>query len=174
MDVGFNDSQGNGSKMLSQTAEHALRATLYLARQPEGARVGAERIAREIGAPQHYLASTLGALAGAGVITSRRGRFGGFALARPACEIRVADVTGVFDSIDGPARCLLADRPHCSESPCSAHEHWLCAQRAALAVLSETVLAQMIGDGGDEPHDVTRPDAGDHGTSQSSNIGSST
>ena len=54
--------------MLSQTSEHAIRALLYLAQQPAGEPVPADRIARALGAPGNYLGKTLQLLARRGEI----------------------------------------------------------------------------------------------------------
>ena len=52
--------------MLSNTADYALRAILVLARassEPRATALRADEIARAIGAPRNYLATTLNALA---------------------------------------------------------------------------------------------------------------
>ncbi len=58
--------------MLSATAEHALRAVLYLAQTPEATVVPADKIAETLGAPRNYLAKTLNVRAKAGVVRSSR------------------------------------------------------------------------------------------------------
>jgi Rrf2 family protein len=84
--------------MLSQKARYALRSLVALARA-EGAQVTAGDLSTRAGAPRKFLEAILLELARRQIITSRRGNFGGYALARPASEITFAEVIRV---IDGP------------------------------------------------------------------------
>jgi Rrf2 family protein len=133
---------------LSQTAEHALRAVLYLARQPNGARISAESIAEALAAPRNYLSKTLGALAKAGVITSARGPNGGFRLAVPAGELSLARVVRPFTESIGTAVCLAGDRECDGRNPCSTHEHWSAVQAELLAPMERTTIADLLGQPG--------------------------
>lgn len=130
---------------LSQTAEHALRAVLYLARQPHGARVPAELIAEALAAPRNYLAKTLGALAKAGVITGARGPHGGFRLAVPAGQLSLARVVRPFTDAAGSAVCLAGDRACDARRPCAAHERWSAVQADLLAPMERTTIADLLG-----------------------------
>jgi Rrf2 family protein len=133
---------------LSQTAEHALRAVLYLAREPNGARVPAETIADALAAPRNYLAKTLGALVKAGVITSARGPHGGFRLAIPAADLNLARVVRPFMEPIGSAVCLAGDRACDGRDPCTTHERWSAVQADLLAPMERTTIADLLG----QPH----------------------
>jgi Rrf2 family protein len=130
---------------LSQTAEHALRAVLYLARQPNGTRVPAEVIARSLDAPRNYLSKTLGVLAKSGVITSARGPTGGFRLEVPAEELTLARVVRPFRETNGSPVCLTGDRECNAESPCSTHAQWSALQAEILAPMERTTIADLLG-----------------------------
>lgn len=130
--------------MLTQTAQHALRALLYLARQPEGAVVPAGRMAEATGAPARYLAKTLQVLAGVGLVRGTRGREGGYTLAVPAVSIRVGDVIAAFEGEEAPQRCLLGDRACQPEAPCAAHMRWREAQLRATESVSRIRLSDLL------------------------------
>ncbi len=68
----------------------------------------AETIAAEQGISHKFLEGILGDLRRAGVVTSRRGGGGGYALARPASAITVADV---IRAVDGPIVSVRGERP---------------------------------------------------------------
>lgn len=131
--------------VLSQTAEHALRAVLYLARQPSGARVPAESIAEALAAPRNYLAKTLGTLAKAGVITSARGPTGGFRLEIPAAELSLARVIRPFSESNGPEACLTGGRRCDAREPCTTHAKWSAVQAESLAPMKRTTIADLLG-----------------------------
>lgn len=84
--------------MLSDTARYAIRALVVLAQRAPAA-VSILEIAEQAGAPRKYLESILLRLRKDGLLVSQRGRTGGYALARPAEEIAVADM---IRSVDGP------------------------------------------------------------------------
>jgi Rrf2 family protein len=130
---------------LSQTAEHALRAVLYLARQPNGTRIPAEAIADALSAPRNYLSKTLGTLAKAGVITSARGPHGGFRLAVPATELSLAAVIGPFGDSNGSPVCVAGGRPCNADRPCPTHERWSAVQAELLAPMERTTIADLLG-----------------------------
>jgi Rrf2 family protein len=110
--------------VLSQTAEYALRAVLYLAERGETDPVRVGEMARALGLPQNYLSKTLHALVRSGVLSSVRGPQGGFRLARPAARLPLAVVVAPFDVITERRRCLLG-RPECSDrGACAAHHAW--------------------------------------------------
>jgi len=84
--------------MLSQKARYALRALVELAREPATQRTAAE-IAVRADAPRKFLEAILLELARRGLIVSRRGKLGGYVLAKPPEAISFAEVIRV---IDGP------------------------------------------------------------------------
>ncbi|HEX6859768.1 MAG TPA: Rrf2 family transcriptional regulator [Caulobacteraceae bacterium] len=84
--------------MLSQKARYALRSLVALVRA-DGVQLTAGELSTRSGAPRKFLEAILLELARGGVVISRRGKFGGYALARPAAGISFAEVIRV---IDGP------------------------------------------------------------------------
>jgi Rrf2 family iron-sulfur cluster assembly transcriptional regulator len=131
--------------MLSQTSEHAIRAMLYLAQQPAGEPVPADRIARALGAPGNYLGKTLQLLARRGLLASARGPSGGFRLLAPPEGIALADVVTAVDDAPRPAAvCLLGNRPCRAAAPCAAHARWSGVQQELWAPLRRTTIADLL------------------------------
>ena len=140
-----NPLRSPGRPLLSLTAEYALRAVLALARA-NGRGLKATRIADDTGTPRNYMSKTLNALAKEGIITSRRGPTGGFALGRPASEISVAQIVRTFCEERAPARCLLADRACNPEAPCAVHDRWSEVVAATQAPLDMSIAELLEGD----------------------------
>jgi Rrf2 family iron-sulfur cluster assembly transcriptional regulator len=130
--------------MMNQTAEHAIRAIVYLAQQPAGAAVPAERIAEAIGAPANYLGKTLSALARQGLVTGSRGPGGGYRMSRPAREISFADVVSAFSEARPQPMCLLGDRPCSAAAPCWAHDRWTRLREEMMEPLARTTIADLL------------------------------
>ena len=84
--------------MLSSKARYALRALVELARS-DGAQVTAGELAERADAPRKFLEAILLELSRRSIVVSRRGKLGGYSLARAPAEISFAEVIRV---IDGP------------------------------------------------------------------------
>ena len=132
--------------MLSQTAEYALRAALFLARDQNRRPIPAETIARALGAPANYMSKTLNALAKAGIVNGMRGPTGGFMLVRDPAELTVAEVVGTFDEPPARPMCLLGGRPCNAQNPCQAHMRWTAVTAAMRAPLTATTVANLLTD----------------------------
>jgi len=137
--------------MLSQTAEYALRTVLFIAGHADEGPARAEEMAASLRIPRNYLSKTLHRLAQAGVLTSTRGRGGGFLLARRPEDIPLLDVVGLFDQIEPRRQCLLG-RPVCSDQhACEAHVQWKDVSERVARFFSETSVADLLGPGEPRP-----------------------
>lgn len=137
--------------MLSQKAKYALRALLYLAVQPQGSSASIAEIAEGARAPKKFLEAILLEMKLAGLLESRRGRFGGYGLARPSRDISFADVIRVADGPLALAPCAsrtaFAPCEDCTDVESCAIRSALIAGRDAIAsVLENWSLAQALGE----------------------------
>jgi Rrf2 family protein len=89
--------------MLSQKAKYALRAVLLLAGSESP--VTARDIAAREGLPLKFLETILVVLRDAEIVTSRRGRTGGYRLARSATAISFGEVIRAIDGPLAPIKC---------------------------------------------------------------------
>lgn len=143
-----NSSSPGQHRILTKTADYALRALLVLARHGAGRAMSAEHIAELTGTPPNYTSKTLYALARAGLLRSMRGPTGGFALGVDPGSISIAHVIDVFADPPEIPRCLLGTGPCDSTNPCAAHEHWKRVATAARAPLLSTTIADLLVDAG--------------------------
>ncbi|MBM5824247.1 MAG: Rrf2 family transcriptional regulator [Cyanobacteria bacterium M_surface_10_m2_119] len=97
--------------MLSRQASHALKALLELAHRPLQWQ-STHELATAQQLPEPMLEQLLLRLRRAGLLTARRGRLGGFRLARPAAEISVAAVlAGLGDNLSSVDPASPPDSP---------------------------------------------------------------
>lgn len=89
------------SLQITNQADYALRAMLYLARLGYGKKAPSNVIAEEMNMSRIFLSRINTQLVNARLITTWRGARGGIALTRPASEISVYDV---LTAVDGPIR----------------------------------------------------------------------
>lgn len=90
--------------MLSMKAKYALRALIVLAKNDRKMRAS-KSIAQDADVPQKFLDNILQELRQHGLVSSKRGIFGGYYLARPSSEIMVGDLIRIIDGPLAPVRC---------------------------------------------------------------------
>jgi Rrf2 family protein len=141
--------------MLSQKAKYALRALVELARA-EGAQLTAGELALRADAPRKFLEAILLELSRQRLVTSRRGKFGGYVLARPPAEISFAEVIRV---VDGPLALAPCVSPRlgmrkCDDCPdlaaCALREALARARDATAQVLEAYSLEAAVASSGDD------------------------
>ena len=129
--------------MLTRSAEYAVRALSLLSlRQGDGALRAAE-IAAELGLPPQFLTKILRRLTATGLVSSQRGRAGGFRLARPADEVALLDVVEPFQEGMEGVECLLGQRDCSDRAACPLHERMERIRRDFHDLLSGTTLAEV-------------------------------
>ena len=92
--------------MISQRARYAFKALFFIARAKPGDTAQSQDIAAAESIPQAFLEQILAELKRAGLLVSRRGRDGGYRLARAAEAISMADILRLIDGPVAPLRCL--------------------------------------------------------------------
>jgi Rrf2 family protein len=128
--------------MLNQTVEYALRAVIYVARDPSASFRAAE-VASEINAPRNYVAKILSQLARVGILESVRGPTGGFRLAAPATTVHLADVVAAFRR-PAEQRCLLGHGVCGSNPSCGAHRRWAPIAKTLDGFFADTTIADLL------------------------------
>lgn len=137
--------------MLSKATEYALRALIYIwVRNTSDHRAGFREIAREIEAPEQYTAKILQQLVKKGIISSAKGRGGGFYFEKDKQEITVYEIINIFEGQEYFTRCGLGLSMCNSKNPCPMHEEYAeIRNRFHSMVENESIatLAQKVSDG---------------------------
>ena len=130
---------------LSHLADYAVVLMTAAARYPAGARLSATELAGDTGVPLPTAQKLMGQLAACGLLSSVRGAGGGFALARSATEISLADIV---EAVEGPIAMTVCSegRNDCAlDAHCRVKPHMGIvghAVRGALGAVSLTELAR--------------------------------
>jgi Rrf2 family nitric oxide-sensitive transcriptional repressor len=105
----------------------------------------AQRIAEGTQVPEDYLSKVLQQLVRGGVLTSQRGRHGGFQLARPAAEISMLAVVNAVEPIPRIEKCPLGLREH-GVVLCPLHRRLDNAYGLVQKAFAETTLDELVTD----------------------------
>ena len=128
---------------LTRAADYAVRVMVHLATLPAEKRAFLPDLSEATSAPESFLSKVMQALSRAGLVTSKRGKAGGFAILQRGRE---ATMREVIEAIDGPIclnLCLNRGKDCERKSWCPAHPVWARAQRAMIDVLMSVTVAAM-------------------------------
>lgn len=136
---------------MTEGVEWAAHCVLLLAALPDNATLPTSRLAEYHGVPAPYLAKSLQALAGAGIVSSVTGRHGGYRLARPPSEITLVDVVLAVDGDEAFFRCTEIRKrgptsgvPRAYSSLCGIARAMGRAEDAWRAELAQTTIADLV------------------------------
>ena len=129
--------------IFSKKCEYGMQAVLYLAAQDVGTIIPAEQISRVLKIPKEFISKILQSLRESGIISSTKGKSGGFCLAKPSSEIKLIDVVEAIDGLEMFDSCVLGF-PECSpDTPCPVHDKWGDLRTQALEMLTSETLDKL-------------------------------
>ena len=134
--------------MLTKKGKYGLKAMVHLAGLLPSAIAQVTEIAETNSISKKFLDHILTELRNAGFVYSKKGRGGGYALARPANEIRLGAIIRVLDGPLAPIACasVTAFRP-CSDCndlrACAVRLVMIEARNAVADLLDNRTLAEL-------------------------------
>ncbi len=132
------------SRIFTVTTEHAVRAMVRLSKLAPGESILGRELAVRTSIPGNYLSKVLVTLRNAGLVQTSRGQGGGYRLAKPAAEIKLAEIVELFEgAVDGIGCVLGEDHACCDELGCAAHQRWKRVVEAYVEFLSASTLAEV-------------------------------
>ncbi len=120
---------------LSKKSDYALLAMRHLAANSDRGAVSSRELAEAYNIPAELLAKVLQKLVRGRLLESHQGIRGGYALARPATNVSVADV---IQAVDGPLTVTA-----CSETDHSCDQYSKCNIRDPLWRIKDRILAAL-------------------------------
>lgn len=129
---------------LTNLADYAVVLMCSIAQTDK--RLSAQDLSASSNIPVPTVSKILNSLSRSGLLDSKRGLKGGFALSRPACEISVADI---IESIDGPicmTSCVDSENGDCGlDQICMMRPRWQVINRAVRMALDNVKLSVITG-----------------------------
>lgn len=131
---------------VSAKADYAIRAAAELAAISADQHLKRDQIATAQKIPSKFLETILLDLKHTGIVKSTRGADGGYALARPAADISLADV---IRAVDGPMATVRGERVESVEYEGNARalrDVWVAVRASLRRVLETTSLQDLVDD----------------------------
>lgn len=133
--------------MLTKKGKYGLKALVHLSRLPAGQLAFVGEIARSNSIPKKFLDAILVELRNAGFVQSRKGKDGGYRLAKLPAEIKIGHVIRVLDGPLAPIPCASQTQyqrcEDCDETVCEVRHMMLEVRHAVADVLDNRSLAEM-------------------------------
>jgi len=134
--------------VLTNKGKYGLKAMVHLAGIEPGALAQVADIAQTNSISKKFLDHILTELRHAGLVYSKKGKGGGYALARPASDIRVGAIVRALDGPLAPIPCasVTAFRPceDCGDlRTCAVRQVMVEARNAIASVLDNRTLAEL-------------------------------
>lgn len=125
---------------LSATDVYAFQALAYLGMQELSRWVSSEEISEATGVHRPYLVRILAALSARGIVKSKKGIGGGYALARKPNFISLCEVVRAVDGPVAPLSCISLNW----HEPC--HEEGRCHARASVYTRMRDAMLEVLGE----------------------------
>jgi Rrf2 family protein len=128
------------SIIFSRKCEYGIQAVLLLTTEQQGGIHSAEEIANRLKIPKEFVSKILQELTANGIVLSKKGKSGGFALAKKPNELKLLDIVLAIDGPDIFNRCVLGF-PNCSDKdPCPLHYKWSQMINQTFEMLSDETM----------------------------------
>lgn len=135
--------------MLSSKAKYGLKALAHLARRTDEKAVLIAEIAEQEMIPKKFLDAILLEIKNAGLLSSKKGKGGGYSFAIPPEKITVGDVVRLLDGPLAPVQCASRTAyKRCAdcadERRCAVRRVMLPVRDAIAAILDAVSLADLV------------------------------
>lgn len=121
---------------------------MYIAMMEDTRRfVQAEEIAEKLAVPRHFMSKTLKKLAKAGVLSSSKGKTGGFALRPETAAIQLIEIFNLTDGPETFRSCSMRMQACHHSNPCPLHGQMEVVKAQLRQVLSKTTIGALLKDG---------------------------
>ena len=124
---------------------------LALARNPGDGWLSVPTVSAAMAIPQRFLPRVMADLVEAGLVVGRRGRTGGYRLARPSDAISLLDIIAAAEPEPDERLCILRGGPCDLNGRCAVHDAFGGAREAMLERLGATSLAEVAGTARSDP-----------------------
>jgi Rrf2 family protein len=132
--------------MLGKTTEYAIRALVYIYIQNQkGKRPGYKEIAKEIDSPEQFTAKVLQNLARVQMVSSMKGRGGGFYFEESKSTLSLYEVIKVVEGEKVFSKCGFGLKECDCDSPCPMHEDYFPVREGFHQLATNATIQSLAG-----------------------------
>jgi len=109
---------------LNTTTQYAIKVMSHMAKNDDNNFYNAKDISEKLSIPYKYLTRIMAKLVNSNIITSTRGREGGYSLSKKPEQINIIDILKAMDENIVEDSCLLGTGSCNENKRCSMHDKW--------------------------------------------------
>lgn len=129
--------------LISRTSQYAIQSLIYIATQNSDEPILSREVAERLQVPAAYLAKIMQMLSKGGLVTSFRGRLGGFCLRESPDKIDLMRVLMVTEGAEFTQDCVLGLKVCSEETACPMHQRWKPIKEEIITMLQKQTLATL-------------------------------
>ncbi len=131
---------------LTSRGNYGILAVFYIAKQAKSAFIAIDEIAENTEIPKPYLSKILQNLCRGGILLSRRGTGGGFALSRPADQISLREIVEIIEGKIYIVNCLLTPSQCGKAEDCAISPIWVGVQDFILEIIASITIGDIVNE----------------------------
>ncbi|MFZ2322878.1 MAG: Rrf2 family transcriptional regulator [Ignavibacteriaceae bacterium] len=124
----------------SKKCEYGLQAILFMAAHENLCVCPAEEISSKLNIPKEFISKILQSLTESGIVESKKGKAGGFKLAKRPSKIKLIDIVDAIDGLESFNSCVLGFSNCSPDNPCPVHDQWGTLRVKAYEMLSSETI----------------------------------
>ena len=125
---------------LNTTSQYAIRIMTFIVQNNNDKLFNAKKISEALEIPYKYMTNIMTQLVVANIITSTRGREGGYSIAKEPSEIKIIDILEAVKECLHETDCLLGIGACNKNKKCALHDKWKEPQKSILDMFQNTTL----------------------------------
>jgi Rrf2 family protein len=129
--------------LISRTSQYAIQSLIYIATQEQDLPILSRQVAERLHVPAAYLAKIMQVLCKGGLVSSFRGRLGGFCLAERPEKIDLMRILLITEGQEFTKDCLLGLKVCSDETACPMHNQWKPIKQEIIDLLQQQTLATL-------------------------------
>jgi len=128
---------------LSTTSQYAIRVMIFISQNSDIKLFHAKDISEKLSIPYKYLTKIMSKLVEANIITSTRGREGGYSIAKKSVNIKMVDLVKAVDNSLHETACVLGIGLCDENEKCALHDEWREPKKSMLKMFHNTTLEDV-------------------------------
>ncbi|MDQ1325497.1 MAG: Rrf2 family transcriptional regulator, iron-sulfur cluster assembly transcription factor [Campylobacterota bacterium] len=132
---------------LSKTSQYAIRILAYMADKKDSQLINAAELAETLYIPYKFLTKIMTELVKVDLVTSIRGREGGYKLKKEISDIMINDILDLFNDSIKDEQCVLGIGFCNGLCKCALHDQWMKPKFLLQKMFRESSLEDIAGRG---------------------------
>lgn len=129
---------------LNTTSQYAIRIVTFIVQNGSNNKYTAKDISETLSIPYKYMTKIMTLLVEGGIISSLRGREGGYSIEKELSQITIGDILEAVKESLHQEECVLGNGPCNERKKCIIHDKWNSPKKAIQEIFKKTTLEDIL------------------------------